>query len=121
VIGRKTVAGLFLFGQKQENTAIMAALTPHVAERNIQSGVVGGFRFGIANSLFANGDLTSLAAAKAAVAVVVAKLHTAEKLFGPRATSALDQAENFYAGATTGSDSTNITGLSAARGRFLRF
>lgn len=96
-------------------------IVPHVAERMIEAGVVGGFQFGSDQSLFVAGDLTSATAAKAAVDTANAKKHVAEKTFGERVKPAIDQADNFLAGASTGSSITNVTALLNTRGHFLRF
>lgn len=115
-------AGLFrpvgFFSFQQENTM---AIQAHSAEQMIRAGVGGGFQFGSDQGLFVAGDLTSAAAAKAAVDVANAKKHVAEKTFGERVKAAIDQADNYVAGASSGSSITNVTSVITSRGHFLRF
>lgn len=95
---------------------------PHVAESNITACVKGGINFGVNTGLLEDGDLTSLATAKAAVDTDNAKLHTSQKLFGVRVKSALDLADNYLAGFTSGSDASDIDAISnAGNGRSPRF
>lgn len=98
------------------------AIQAHVAEQNVKAGVVGGFQLGVDMGVLAAGDLTSGPAARSAVDVDTAKLHTAEKLVGPRVKAAIDQADNFLSGASSGSSTSAVTALlPGCRGRQLRF
>jgi hypothetical protein len=115
-----TVSGLFCFSVNKTGSYIMS-IQAHSAEQMIRAGVGGAFQFGSDQGLFVAGDLTSLAAAKAAVAVALAKKHVAEQTFGVRVTSGFDQADNYVANAMEGSSITNVTSVITTRGHYLRF
>lgn len=98
------------------------AIQAHVAEQNVKAGVVGGVQLGVDMGVLVAADLSSEATARSNVRTDVAKLHTAEKLVGPRVEAALAQADNFLSGASAGSSTSNILALlPGCRGRQLRF
>ena len=100
------------------------AIQSHVAEKNIVAGTVGGILFGEAQGVLVDGDLTSKSAALSAVDSDMAKKHVAEKTFGPRVKAAINQADNYYANYTSGSDVSDITDAlpnQSTRGRALRY
>ena len=86
----------------------------HVAERNIKRKTAGGFRFGENQGILVDADLSSATAAKAAVDTDVAKLHVSERRFGNGVKKAIDQADNYLSGATTGTDVSNVYDLAPA-------
>lgn len=94
----------------------------HVAEYNQKACVVGGVQLGVDLGILAAGDLTSMDAARTAIQTDVSKLHTAEKLFGPRVEAAVRDSDLFLSGATSGSSTANILALiPGMRGRTPRF
>ena len=95
----------------------------HPAEQNIVSGVVGGIKFGAERGMLVDGDLTSLAAAKAAVDSDQNTKHVAEATFGTRIKASLDKADNYQSGYTSAGNVENIDTISDAadKGRHLRF
>jgi hypothetical protein len=96
------------------------AIVAHVAENNIKAGVCGGYRHGEDNGVLVDGDLTSEAAALAAVDTDVANLHSAEKLVGLRVKAAIRQGANYLSTANTGSDVSAVYDLlPTVRGRSL--
>lgn len=80
----------------------------HTAEKMIRAKLIGGIYFGEAQGLLVDGDLTSLAAAKAAVATDAAKLHVSTRMYATRVVASLDIADSFVSGYTTGSDVSDI-------------
>lgn len=84
------------------------AFTSHVAEHRIAAGIIAGVTFGIKQQILVDGDLTSLAAAKAAVDADVANLHVSQRLHGLRVKASLDKADGYKSGYTTGSDADSI-------------
>jgi hypothetical protein len=82
--------------------------TPHVAERPQALKVEGGINLGSDLGVLVDGDLTSLATAKANVATDVANLHVSERIHLRRVQAALEGADNFASGFTTG---TSLAGI----------
>jgi hypothetical protein len=96
----------------------------HVSERRITAGVVAGIAFGIRQGILVDGDLTSEAAAKAAVDADVANLHVSQRTFGERVKASLDIADTYLAGYNAGGDADaiySIDDFGAIRGLALRF
>ena len=98
--------------------------TNHVSELPRQQGLYGGLQQAEARTVLVDGDLSTLAAAKAAVTTDTDKLHIAE---GPRierqAHAALEMADNDLTSYTTGTDVSDYDALPAAAqytGRQLR-
>lgn len=83
----------------------------HVADTPLLLGIASGINLGIDRSLLANGDLTTVAAAKTAVDADVAKLHTAEKMLGVPIKKALEIVDNFLPGYSSGGDVDNYAAL----------
>lgn len=96
------------------------AIVAHPAENNIKAGMVGGIRRGDEAGILVDGDLTSVAAAQAAVQADVDKLHIAEKNIGPPVKAAIAQIDNYLASGSSGSDVSAVTDLLPnTRGRSL--
>lgn len=86
--------------------------TVHPAERRITQRMVGGLYFGIDLGILSDADLASTAAvAKAAVDLDNAKLHVAEKNFGPRVKASIDMVGNYDSTYLGGSDADKATML----------
>lgn len=85
------------------------AFTAHVAEHRITAGIVAGAAFGIKQGILVDGDLTSTAAAIAAVDADVANLHVSQRMFGARVKAMLNSRTNTYSsGYTTGSNADAV-------------
>ncbi len=96
----------------------------HTSEQPVRACVKGGLIFGADQGLLEDADLSSLSAAKTAVAEDVAKLHTSQKTFGPRVTGSLDAIGDYDATYLTGTDVDKASMLAistAGRGRSTRF
>jgi hypothetical protein len=86
--------------------------TPHVSERPLLGKIVGGLRFGIAQSMLVDADLaTSIALAKVAVDADNAKLHSSQKTFGERIKGSLDLVASYDSTYAAGSDADKATML----------
>lgn len=93
--------------------------TRHVSEKMLACKIEGGLQLGQDRTVLVDADLSSLAAAKTAVDADVAKLHVSERLIGVKVKSALDRADEFVSGYTTGTtaaNSANIVTGSTIRG-----
>jgi hypothetical protein len=101
------------------------AFNAHVAEHRITAGVIAGAAFGIKQGILVDADLTTAAAAKAAVDADVAKLHVSQALFGARVKASIDRADTYKSGYTTGSAAASVYSIEdlnrAISGLALRF
>lgn len=96
----------------------------HSANHNVRAGVKGGLIFGDKQGLLVNGNLTSLAAAVAAVKTANRALHTSQRTFGPRVIASLESVNNYDSTYLAGTDVDKATMLAisnAEAGRSLRF
>jgi hypothetical protein len=97
-------------------------MTRHVSEQPFMQGLVGGLRLGEDRGVLSDADLSSLAAAKTAVDADVAKLHTSERMIGPKVKASLEKADQFLSSYTSGTDVSDYDVLPANvqyRGRTL--
>ncbi len=80
----------------------------HVTTLPFNGSVESTIREGVQNGFLVDGDLTSKAAAKAAVDAKQLKAHVSIKQLAIPVKSALDVVDGVVAGATTGSSTANI-------------
>jgi len=85
----------------------------HVSEQIVQTKLYGGLKMGEERGVLADGDLSTLAAANAAVDADVAKLHTSERHIGARVKASLERADQFLTGYIAGGDVSDYDVLPA--------
>jgi len=98
--------------------------TTHISEEPLKAVIKGGLLFGDDTDYLADGDLTSLAAAKAAVDTDNDAGHVSQRTWGNRIKGSLDLIDNFDSTYLTGSDVDKATMLAISnggRGRATRY